>query len=42
MCIYTVKKQRFKKNPQGRCASPPNVSKLGFSGIMDTAKTNKD
>ena len=31
MCIYTVKKQ-----------TPPNVPKLGVSGVKDTAKTNKD
>ena len=40
MCIYTVKKQ--KKFPQGGCATPPNVPKLGVSGVKDTAKTNKD
>ena len=44
MCIYTVKKQKFKKNlnPQGGCATPPNVPKLGVSGVKDTAKTNQD
>ena len=45
MCIYTVKKQTIKKNtkiPQGRCATPSNVPKLGVSGVKDTAKTNKD
>ena len=38
MCIYTVKK----KNPQGGCATPPNVPKLSVPGVKDTAKTNKD
>ena len=44
MCIYTVKKQEliFFLNPQGECATPPNVPKLGVSGVEDTAKTNKD
>ena len=45
MCIYTVNKQNFlkiKKNPQGGCATPPNVPKLGVSSVRDTAKTNKD
>ena len=43
MCIYTVKKQKKKKKiPQRGCATPPNVPKLGVSGIKDTAKTNKD
>ena len=45
MCIYTVKKQKFKNNkkiPQGGCATPPNVPKLGVSIIKDTAKTKKD
>ena len=46
MCIYTVKKQNLKKNKKilmgGGCATPPNVSKLGVSGVKDTAKTNKD
>ena len=31
-----------KNNPQGGCATPPNVLKLGVSGVKDTAKTNKD
>ena len=39
MCIYTPKKQKLKK---GGCATPPNVSKLGVSGVEDTAKNNKD
>ena len=44
MCIYTVKKIFFFnfKNPQGGCATPPNIPKLGVSGLKDTAKTNKD
>ena len=45
MCIYTVKKQKFIDkllNPQGGCATPPNVSKLGVPAVKDTAKTNKD
>ena len=44
MCIYTVKRQKRKKkkNSQGGCATPPNVPKLGVSGLKDTAKTIKD
>ena len=42
MCIYTVKKQKLKKNLQGGCATPPNVPKLGVSGVKDTTKTNND
>ena len=45
MCLYKLKKQKLFKNlkiPQGGCATPPNVSKLGVSGVKDTAKTNKD
>ena len=46
MCIYAVKKQKLKnkkKSLQGGCATPPNVPKLGVSGVKkDTAKTNKD
>ena len=45
MCIYTIKKQfknLKKKIPQGGCATPPNVPKLGVSDVKDTAKTNKD
>ena len=30
------------KIPQGGCTTPPNVSKLGFSGVKNTAKTNID
>ena len=43
MCtINTVKKQKYKKIPQGGCATPPNVPKLGVPGVKDAAKTNKD
>ena len=42
MCIYTLIKQKYKKNPQGGWVTPPNVPKLGVSGIKNTAKTNKD
>ena len=28
MCIYTVKKQKIKKNLRGGCATPPNFPKL--------------
>ena len=42
MCIYTVKKQKYKKIPQEGCANPPNVPKLCASGVSYTAKTNKD
>ena len=45
MCIYTVKKEILRKkikNSQGGCATPPNVPKLGVSGVKDTAKINKD
>ena len=45
MCIYTVKKQNFKENLNflnGGCATPPNVPKLGVSGVKETPKTNKD
>ena len=44
MCIYTVIKQKFRTNfkiSQGGCATPPNVPKLGVSGVKDTAKTTK-
>ena len=27
---------------QGGCATPPNVPKLGVSGVKDTTKTNED
>ena len=42
--IYTVKRQKLNKKlkiPQGRCTTPPNVPKLGVSGVKDTAKPNK-
>ena len=43
MCIYTVKKQKLKiKLPQGECATPSYVPKLGVSCVKDTTKTNKD
>ena len=41
MYIYTVKKQKL-KIPQGWCATPPNVPKLGVSGVKNTVKTNND
>ena len=40
MCIYTDKNKFFKKNPQEGCSTPPNVPKLGVSGVKVTAKTN--
>ena len=46
MCIYTVQKQKKIKIQKffwgGGCATPPNIPKLGVSGVEDTAKTNKD
>ena len=48
ICAYTqlkskIKKKNFNfKNSQGGCATPPNVPKLGVSGVKDTAKTNKE
>ena len=47
MCIYTVQKQKKFKIQKffgggGGCATPPNIPKLGVSGVEDTAKTNKD
>ena len=43
MHIHTYK-TKFKKKKifQGGRATPPNVPKLGVSGVKDTAKTNKD
>ena len=38
MCIVKNKK-KLKINPHGGCATPPNVPKLGVSGVKDTAKT---
>ena len=37
-----MKQNLKKKILQGGCATPPNVPKLGVSGVKDTAKTNKD
>ena len=38
-----MKGKNLKKNSlMGRCATPPNVPKLGVSGVKDTAKNNKD
>ena len=45
MCIYTVKKAKIKQkitNSSRGCVTPPNVPKLGVSGVKDTAETNKD
>ena len=42
MCIYTDKKQKFKKKSSRGCAILPNIPKLGVSGVKDTAQTNKD
>ena len=42
MCIYTLKRQKFKKVLRGGgCEIPPNVPKLGVSGVKNTAKINK-
>ena len=41
MCIYKDKKRKIKKF-SGWCATPPNVPKIGVSGVKDTAKTNTD
>ena len=41
MCIYTLISKNF-KIPQGGCATPLYVPKLGVSGVKDSAKTNKD
>ena len=46
--IYTyLKSKNFTKKIKkffggGGCVTPPNVPKLGVSGVKDTAKTNKD
>ena len=42
--MHTLKAKTFKKflNSQWGCATPPNVPKLGVSGVKDTAETNKD
>ena len=42
MCTCTLKKQKLKKKSSRGCATPPNVPKLGVSGVKDTAKTNKN
>ena len=44
MHIHTLKANiiKGKEISQGWCATPPNVPKLGLSGVKDTAKTNKD
>ena len=42
ICAYTqLKSKNLKKNSQGGFATPPNVPKLGVSGVKDTAKTYK-
>ena len=44
MCIYTLKRQKKIFNlkiPQCGCATPPNVTKLGVSGVKDIAKLTK-
>ena len=42
MCICTTKKHTHKKKiPPGGCATPPNVPKLGVSGVKDTQKLTK-
>ena len=45
MCICTVKKQKLKKIikkiPQRGCATPPNVPKLGVSGVKIPQKLTK-
>ena len=43
--IYTHLKEKFNRKlkiSQGGCATPPNVPKLGVSGVKDSAKSNKD
>ena len=45
MCIHTIQEKTLKKKnliSRGWSATPPNVPKLGVSGVEDTAKTNKD
>ena len=44
MCIYIVKKTKLKffLKSSRACATPQKVPKLDVSGVMDTAKTNKD
>ena len=42
ICAYTQLKNKIKKKKiilrGGGCATPPNVPKLGVSGVKDTAK----
>ena len=38
MCIYTLNSKNFFK----KMSTPPNVPKLGVSGVKDTPKTNND
>ena len=40
--LIHTKKRKIKKKISRGCATPPNVPKLGVSGVKDTAKTNKD
>ena len=42
MCIYTVKKQKFKKKSSREVRNSTEHPILGVSGVMDTVKTNKD
>ena len=43
MCIYTIKKQKIKKNSPSRgVRDSTERPKIGVSGVKDTAKTNKD
>ena len=45
ICAYTQLKNKIKKKIKkfsgGGCATPPNVPKLGVSGVKDTAKITK-
>ena len=42
ICAYAQLKNKNLKILQRGCATPPNVPKLGVSGVNDTAKANKD
>ena len=42
MCIYTLKIKFLENNNKFLKVGPPNVPKLGFSCVKDTAKTNTD
>ena len=43
MCIYTVKKQKLKKNSSSRgLRDSTERPKISVSGVKNTAKTNKD